>query len=81
MLLFYGISNFIFDGEQKDWMKPNNHNHLRLSRIMKFLQYEYSFHKIIFSKSENGEFGSDIFKIGSDVKGYILHRLHDLSFE
>jgi hypothetical protein len=38
MLLFYGISNFIFDGEQKGWMKPNNHNHLRITRIMKFLQ-------------------------------------------
>lgn len=228
MLRFYGISNFKFDGEQKDWMKPNNHNHLRLTRIMKFLQLigmniasiklfivlcnihttvkdsisdetyaiwkdlfmkfmvtvkvkvkgnvfvkknqigdfnwmikqpdykdilfifndnieymntcvkgngnagiriynqynkkldiprsagiptgsiksggftkltekvkayidesidkiktiikKYNYKKVIFSKSENGDFGSDIFTIGSDVKGYILHRLHDLNF-
>lgn len=38
MLFFYGISDFVFDGERKHWMTPNNHNHLRLTRIMKFLQ-------------------------------------------
>ena len=38
MLQFYGIPNFKFDGKQRYWMKPDDHNHLRLTRIMRFLQ-------------------------------------------
>ena len=38
MLHFYGIDHFVFDGTRKHWMKKGDHNHLRLTRIMKFLQ-------------------------------------------
>lgn len=38
MLRFYGMPNFTFDGKQRYWMKPDDHNHLRLTRIMRFLQ-------------------------------------------
>ena len=38
MLRFYKIPNFTFDGKKRYWMKPDDHNHLRLTRIMRFLQ-------------------------------------------
>ena len=38
MLRFYGIKNFVFNGKRQSWMKPGDHNHLRLTRIIKFLQ-------------------------------------------
>jgi hypothetical protein len=42
---------------------------------------KYNYKKIIYSINKNGEFGTEIFKVGDDVKQYIVEQLYRLKLK
>ena len=42
---------------------------------------KYNYKKIIYSINKNGEFCTEIFKVGDDVKRYILEQLYLLKLK